>query len=533
MASRKRTVEIEVVADTKKAAASLKNMEGMLGKTGKAFAGIGAAIAGKFTLGAITDFAMDSVAAFSNLNESVNAVNVTFGESADGIKQLGEQAAESVGLSNAEFNSLAVGFSAFANQISGAEGSSVVDTMDTLTTRIADFASVMNLDVSEAAEKFRSGLAGETEPLRQFGIDVSAAAVNQKALELGLGATSAELSEQDKILARYKLIMEQTDKVAGDFANTSDELANSQRRLAAKFEDLKAQFGEQAGGFFNEAVGSASNLIDALDSDINLSPWERLTVLFQSIRPASVDAVTAYKDQKIAINDLAGATDKAAAIILEYGGSSKTAHPSVKKLRDETGKLAGATDDAAESTESLAEAQLAAVDPAFNLLQKHEDFVTAQREYNQAVKDFSPNSAQARAAAVKLLESAGGLNAAQERFNNEYGPAGEAALRDLAGKAGIYSDQLQDVLDTIRRIGASRIAGPAFQPPPIQGSRVYHSGGVVAGTPGEEVPAILQAGETVIPRTGRVSAGSSVTVNVSNPSPRLLAELIEKKRRAS
>ena len=242
--ARKRRVEVEIIVDDKGAAKSLKNIEGSVTKTGKAFSNFAKIAAGAFALNKVVDFGRDSVRAFSDLNESVNAVEVTFGKAAGGIKSLGEQAAESVGLSNAEFNSLAVGFSAFADKIAEAAGGDVVSVMETLTGRIADFASVMNLDVGEAAEKFRSGLAGETEPLRKFGIDVSAAAVNIKALELGLGDTSGKLSEQDKILARYNLIMDQTNKTAGDFAATSDDLANSMRILQAKIEDTKAVVGE-------------------------------------------------------------------------------------------------------------------------------------------------------------------------------------------------------------------------------------------------------------------------------------------------
>jgi hypothetical protein len=128
----------------------------------------------------------------SNLAESVNAVTVTFGDAADGILQLGEEAATAVGLSKAEFNGLAVQFSSFAETVAG-EGGNVVGTMDELTTRVADFASVMNLDVPEAARIFQSALAGETEPIKKFGIDLSAASV----AALGVGNRIAESAASD------------------------------------------------------------------------------------------------------------------------------------------------------------------------------------------------------------------------------------------------------------------------------------------------------------------------------------------------
>jgi len=118
----------------------------------------------------------------SDLAESINAVNVTFGEAADGVLELGENAAKSVGLSKREFGMLAVQFSAFADKIAGS-GGNVVGTLDEMTTRAADFASVMNIDVAEAARIFQSALAGEQEPIKKFGIDLSAAAASVRVRE--------------------------------------------------------------------------------------------------------------------------------------------------------------------------------------------------------------------------------------------------------------------------------------------------------------------------------------------------------------
>ena len=185
----------------------------------------------------------DSVAEASNLNESLNAVQVTFGKNAKGIMALGENAAKALGLSKTEFNGLAVRFSNFAQTVAG-KGGDVVGTMDDLTTRASDFASVMNLDVSQAAELFQSGLAGETEPLRQYGIDLSAAAVQAHALAKGIWNGKGEMTEAQKVQARYSLLMKSTNKTAGDFANTSDSLANRQRIANAQWKNAKASIGQ-------------------------------------------------------------------------------------------------------------------------------------------------------------------------------------------------------------------------------------------------------------------------------------------------
>lgn len=227
---------------------------------------IGAAIGGAFAVAGAGKFLKSSVEEASNLEESINAVDVTFGKAAGGIKKLGREAADSVGLSNSEFNGLAVQFSSFADTIAG-KGGDVTGTMEDLTGRSADFASVMNLDVADAAAAFQSGLAGETEPLKKFGINLSAAAVESYAFAKGIAAPGEEMTEQQKIQARYGLLMKQTQKTQGDFANTSDSLANSQRVLGANFDDIQAKVGSALLPSLAKLSGFALNkVLPALES---------------------------------------------------------------------------------------------------------------------------------------------------------------------------------------------------------------------------------------------------------------------------
>jgi hypothetical protein len=205
---------------------------------------VAAVLGTALAVGGAVKFMAEATREASNLGESLNAVKVTFGDNAEGIMRLGRAAAESVGLSQSQFNGLAVQFSAFATTIAG-KGGDVVGTMQDLTTRGADFASVMNLDVNEAMGLFQSGLAGETEPLRRYGIDLSAAAVENYALANGIIKSGEEMTEAQKVQARYGSLMEQTSKVQGDFTNTSDSLANSQRILGARWDDIQATVGSK------------------------------------------------------------------------------------------------------------------------------------------------------------------------------------------------------------------------------------------------------------------------------------------------
>ena len=115
-----------------------------------------------------------------------------------------------------------------------------------LVTTAADVASFNNLTTGEAIEKLSAGLRGSSEPLQSLGILINAAQVEAKALDMGLGDVNGTVSEGNKILARQALIMEAlgSQGALGDFAATSDGLANTSRILQARLKDVGITIGQ-------------------------------------------------------------------------------------------------------------------------------------------------------------------------------------------------------------------------------------------------------------------------------------------------
>ena len=262
MPAKKASISINLLADATKAKAGFAEAEKAAGGLDKQFGNIAKTAVNAFATREIINFGKGAVNAASDLAESANAVSVSFGDAADRILKLGENASTAVGLSAKDFNGFAVQFAGFTKQLTTDE-QDIVDVTDELTVRIADFASVMNLDVPNAATKFQSALAGSTEPMRAFGIDVSAAAVQTYALENGITDNAKAMTEAEKVQARYGLIMEQTAQMSGDFANTSDGLANSQRILAAELENAKATIGEALIPALEGIMGAVGPVLEA------------------------------------------------------------------------------------------------------------------------------------------------------------------------------------------------------------------------------------------------------------------------------
>lgn len=202
------------------------------------------ALAGTAATAALGFAMKKSIDAAVDLGESMNAVNVVFGDGADKILAYGETASKTVGLSNAAFNQMATITGALLKD-TGLGMDEVADQTTMLAQRAADMASVFNTDVNDAMSAINQAIRGETEAIRRYAGDVTDASVETYLLSKGIQKSVKDMTEQEKRLYRVELIMSQTAVTANDFANTSDSLANKQRVLAAQWQDMQAKLGQQ------------------------------------------------------------------------------------------------------------------------------------------------------------------------------------------------------------------------------------------------------------------------------------------------
>lgn len=232
-----------------------------MARAGKAAKLAGLAIAGGLAVGA-----KNAIDAANNLGESVNAVNVVFGSAADQVLAFSENAATKAGLSMRAFNELVTPIGASLQNV-GYSADEAAKASIALGQRAADMASVFNVDVKDALGAIQAGLRGEADPLERFGVGLSDAAVKAQAMSMGLAETEKSLTAADKAQARYALIMEQSNKVAGDFANTSGSMANQQRIMKAEFENLSASLGAALLPMVTRVMGVMLNMIQWIQAN--------------------------------------------------------------------------------------------------------------------------------------------------------------------------------------------------------------------------------------------------------------------------
>ena len=243
----------------KKAGAGMGQFSGQLKKLA---VGIGAA----FSAAAVMNFAKQSVMASSNMEESLSKVAVVFGQGSAEVEEFGRNAAVNLGISNQAALEAAGTYGNLFQAFGLGQGES--QKMSTSLVQLAsDMASFNNTSVDDAILALRSGLSGETEPLKRFGVALSEVRLKEEAMRMGLIKTmSGTLPVAAKSQAAYALIMRDTALAQGDYARTAEGTANTMKTLQARFEDAKVAIGDALMPAFRGLLGILNLLIPVLNS---------------------------------------------------------------------------------------------------------------------------------------------------------------------------------------------------------------------------------------------------------------------------
>ena len=216
-----------------------KQVAGIQGLAKKA----GLAIAAAFSVKKILDFGAACVELGSDLAEVQNVVDVTFPAMSKQVDAFAKNAAAQFGLSETMAKKFTGTFGAMAKAF-GFNEQAAYEMSSALTGLAGDVASFYNISQDEAYTKLKSVFTGETESLKDLGIVMTQAALDQYALANGFGKVTAKMNEAEKVALRYKFVTEQLSLAAGDFSRTSDGWANQVRVLKLQFESLQATIGQ-------------------------------------------------------------------------------------------------------------------------------------------------------------------------------------------------------------------------------------------------------------------------------------------------
>lgn len=213
----------------------------------------------RMTLGVTTPMAAlagFTINAASDLQELQSAFDYTFGATSGIMNRWADETGDAMGRASSEMKAGALAMGQLFKQAAPTE-EAAARLSQRFTALAQDASSFYNTSFDEALQKIRSGLSGESEPLRDFGVFLTEAAVKAKALELGMIKVGEELTEQGKIMARSVLITEGLPAANGDVERTAGSFANRVRALKGNITELAQEIGDRFLPYAERLVGWA------------------------------------------------------------------------------------------------------------------------------------------------------------------------------------------------------------------------------------------------------------------------------------
>lgn len=196
----------------------------------------------------------------SDLLESMNKVEVACGDGAQEVIKFSETTLESFGIAQGSALDMMAQFSDMGTGM-GLETSSANEMSMALVGLAGDLASFKNIKIDVAKTALNSIYTGETESLKQLGIVMTQANLNEFAMQQGIGKTIDKMTQAEQVQLRYAYVMDKTKNAQGDFANTSDGAANSMRVASEAIKEAGASIGVMLSPIIAKAAQYIADLV--------------------------------------------------------------------------------------------------------------------------------------------------------------------------------------------------------------------------------------------------------------------------------
>lgn len=297
-----RQADGSIVIDTKIDQAGLK--KGISGIS-TSLKGITKIVAAAFSVKVIYNFSKACIQAASDLEEVQNVVDTVFGESSAIIDNFAKNAVKSLGLSELSVKKYASTMGAMLKSMKLSDKQVLVMSQN-MTALAGDMASFYNLSGDDAFQKIRAGISGETEPLKQLGINLSVANMEAYALSQGIDKSYNSMTQAEQAILRYNYLLDVTKDAQGDFARTSGSWANQVKVLSEQWNTFKSVLGSS----FIQVLTPVIQALNMIMGKLILAGqyFQRFIYMITGVKPETKGASTAISGLGNSLDD---ATKKA------------------------------------------------------------------------------------------------------------------------------------------------------------------------------------------------------------------------------
>ncbi len=268
------SIHYDLGLDTSKFDRAVSGISSKTKKIGDSMTNIGKKMTLGVTLPVVAGAAF-AVKAASDLNETINKVDVAFKKQSKVVKEWSKTSINSMGLARQSALDAAALFGDMATSM-GLNTDEAAKMSMGMVQLGADLASFKNISFAEAQTALAGVFTGETESLKRLGIVMTETNLEAYALAEGITKPIQEMSQAEKVQLRFKYIMEQTKNAQGDFSRTSQGTANQIRITQERFKELSATIGQKLLPFANQILTFLQGLIDKFSA---LSPGQQDFIL--------------------------------------------------------------------------------------------------------------------------------------------------------------------------------------------------------------------------------------------------------------
>lgn len=266
--------------------------------------------------------------------ENINLADTSLGQYAATAHEYADAVQAALGINSGEFLKNQGTFMTMAQGM-GVAANNAYTMSKGLTQLSYDLASFFNITNDEAFEKVRSGLAGEIEPLRALGYDLTTARLQQEAYNMGLNEQVSNMTQAEKAMLRYKAIMSQVSWAHGDLAKTISSPANQIRVLKSQMQTAAQAIGNVFLPMLQAIIPVAVAVVKAVATLANLLAKVTGGTAIANMRFGDGGA---YEGTAAAADDAADAIDNAGNAA---GGAGNKAGKAAKQVEELKRQLMG------------------------------------------------------------------------------------------------------------------------------------------------------------------------------------------------
>lgn len=244
---------------------------------------------------------VDSAAAASKAEETANLFNTTFSNIEGTANNVASKLSSSLGVATSSaqqmiglFGDLAMGY--------GQTQTAALEFADQAVKTGLDIISFKNLtgDTTELLQSMASGLAGNFENFRKWGIIVTQTEIKQRLAKKGLDKLTGSAYQYAKVQETLAIVQEKSKNAIGDMAKTLESTENINRRLGEANKELL----ETMGSGINEILNPVKKAWIGIATEINKATKAQKEYAAGSKNIQIYDIANNEKDRKSFASDI-------------------------------------------------------------------------------------------------------------------------------------------------------------------------------------------------------------------------------------